>query len=89
MQLKIKGKDMSETPRAEVYTKPSCPYCVRAKNLLESKGISYIEHDAVAEREQLITRVTKDTGNAPRTVPQIYLDGKYVGGFDQLNALIG
>lgn len=71
---------------AELYTKPNCPYCVKAKALLEKHGISYVERDAVAEREQLIERVTNDTGNAPRTVPQIYLDGAYIGGYDQLNA---
>lgn len=71
---------------AEIYTKPNCPYCVKAKALLEKHGIAYVEHDAVAEREQLIERVTNDTGNAPRTVPQIYLDGAYIGGYDQLYA---
>lgn len=71
---------------AEVYSKPNCPFCVKAKALLTQKGIDFVELDAVALREQLIERVTNDTGAAPRTVPQIYLDGQYIGGYDQLAA---
>jgi glutaredoxin 3 len=72
--------------QAEVYSRDNCPYCVKAKALLEKRGIPYTELDAVAQREQLIERVTADTGHAPRTVPQIYLDGKHVGGHDDLVA---
>lgn len=76
--------------RAEVYTKPNCPYCVKAKHLLEKQGIPFVEISAVANREALIERVTKTTGAAPRTVPQIYLIDndreEYVGGYDQLAA---
>ena len=72
--------------KAEVYSKSNCPFCVKAKALLTQKGIEFEELDAVALRDQLIERVTKDTGNAPRTVPQIYLDGQYIGGYDQLAA---
>lgn len=70
--------------KATIYTKPNCPYCVRAKALLEKNEIPYVEIDAVAEREALIERVTKDTGAAPRTVPQIYINDEHVGGYDQL-----
>lgn len=72
--------------QAEIFSKPNCPYCVKAKHLLEKRGIPYVEHDAVALREQLIERVTNETGQAPRTVPQIWLDGKHIGGHDQLVA---
>lgn len=72
--------------QAEVYSKDYCPYCVKAKHLLEQRGISYTEISAVTEREALIERVTKDTGDAPKSVPQIYLDGQYIGGYDQLAA---
>ncbi|PZR57404.1 MAG: glutaredoxin 3 [Stutzerimonas stutzeri] len=71
---------------AEVYTKPNCPFCVRAKALLEKRGVEYTEISAVEHREALIERVTTDTGAAPRTVPQVYLDGKHIGGFDDLSA---
>lgn len=76
------------TRTAEIYTKSNCAFCVRAKALMQQEGIEYSEIDAVANRETLIERVTKDTGGAPRTVPQIYLDGKYVGGYTELAALI-
>lgn len=73
---------------AEIYTKTNCPFCVRAKSLMQKEGIQYTEIDAVAHRETLIERVTKDTGAGPRTVPQIYLDGKYIGGYTELAAFI-
>ena len=69
---------------AEIYTKPNCPYCVRAKAIFEKRGIAYAEMDAVALRETLIERVTKATGSPPHTVPQIWLDGQHIGGHDQL-----
>jgi glutaredoxin 3 len=76
------------TRSAELYTKNNCPYCVRAKALLTQEGIHFSEIDAVANKDSLIERVTKDTGRPPMTVPQIYLDGKYVGGYTELAALI-
>ena len=78
-------EDVATHP-TEIYTKPNCPYCVRAKAILEKRGIPFVELSAVDLREQLIERVTASTGMAPRTVPQIYLEGKYIGGHDQLVA---
>ena len=72
--------------KAEVFTKDHCPYCIKAKYLLEGRGIEIEEISAVEHREQLIERVTNDTGQAPRTVPQIYLDGQHIGGYDELVA---
>lgn len=74
------------TPRAEIFSKPNCPFCIKAKHLLEKRSIAYEELDAVALRDTLIERVTAETGQAPRTVPQIWLDGKHIGGHDQLVA---
>lgn len=71
---------------AELFSKDHCPYCVRAKHLLEKQGIPYTEISAVEKREELIERVTRDSGEAPRTVPQIYLDGQYIGGYTELAA---
>ena len=71
---------------ATVYSKPNCPFCVRAKALLEKQGIGYTEISAVDYRDQLIEEVTKATGAAPRTVPQIWLDGAYIGGYTELEA---
>lgn len=69
-----------------VYVKPNCPFCDRAKMLLKNKGVEITEVSAVENREQLIEAVTKETGAAPRTVPQIWLDGTYIGGFTELDA---
>ena len=78
-------KDL-DTMKATVYSKPNCPFCDRAKMLLKNKGVEITEVSAVENREQLIEAVTKETGAAPRTVPQIWLDGKYVGGYTELEA---
>ena len=68
----------------EIYSTAMCPYCIAAKNLLQSRGLSWrelrIDADANARREML--------ARAPgaRTVPQIFVNGVHVGGFDQLSA---
>ena len=70
--------------RVVVYTTRSCPFCVRAKRLLEARRIVYEEIDVgddAALRDDLIRR----TGR--RTVPQIFIDGDPIGGFDELAAL--
>jgi glutaredoxin 3 len=75
--------------KAIVYSKPNCPFCVRAKALLSQKGIEVEERSAVDHRDTLIQKVTEATGAAPRTVPQIWLDGAYVGGYTELAAKLG
>lgn len=68
--------------KAIVWSKTTCPYCVQAKRLLERKGIEY-EERVIGEgwsREQLLEAVP----NA-RTVPQIFLDGDLIGGYDNLS----
>ena len=69
----------------EIYTKFTCPYCVRAMRLLDSKGIAYkeIPVDRGGEpREEMLAR-----SNGRTTVPQIFIGGKHVGGCDDLMAL--
>lgn len=67
--------------KAIVWSKDSCAYCVQAKALLESQGIEYEERNVSRDwtREQLLEAVP----NA-RTVPQIFLDQKLIGGFTEL-----
>jgi glutaredoxin len=67
--------------KAEIWSKDNCPYCVKAKALLEQKGVEYREHVIGKDvtREQLLERVP----NA-RTVPQIWLDGNHIGGYTEL-----
>ncbi|MFU2315385.1 glutaredoxin 3 [Rahnella sp. PCH160] len=70
--------------KIEIYTKATCPYCHRAKALLNSKGVSFneiaIDGDADT-REKMIARSGRST------VPQIFIDGQHVGGCDDLHAL--
>ncbi len=67
--------------KAIVWSKDSCPYCVQAKALLESRGIEYEERNVSQDwtREQLLEAVP-----TARTLPQIFLDQELVGGFTEL-----
>jgi glutaredoxin 3 len=81
---------MTETKEIEsvvVWSRDLCPYCVKAKNLLEIKGIEYEERNISAgtwTREQLL-----EACPAARTVPQIVIDGAVIGGYDQLEEYFG
>jgi GrxC family glutaredoxin len=70
--------------RVEVYTTPFCPYCVRAKRLLTERGIPFDEVD-VADDDALRADLIRRTGR--RTVPQIFIDGRGIGGFEELAEL--
>lgn len=71
--------------KVEVYTTTFCPYCVRAKSLLKSKGVSFEEID-VTEDSALREKMVELAGGR-RTVPEIFINGKIVGGYDELRAL--
>ncbi|MEA1062809.1 glutaredoxin 3 [Apirhabdus apintestini] len=70
--------------KIDIYTKATCPYCHRAKALLEGKGVAFnelpIDGDA-QKREEMITR------SGRTTVPQIFIDERHIGGCDDLMAL--
>ena len=68
----------------KIFTTPWCPYCVRAKRLLDTKGVSYEEIDVEGDDEARI-RLSEQTGR--RTVPQIFIGEHHVGGSDDLHAL--
>ena len=67
--------------KAVVWSKPACPFCVKAKNLLQSKGIEYEEKN-IAEGHK-IQDLLELVPNA-RTMPQIWLDGEHLGGYYEL-----
>jgi glutaredoxin 3 len=72
-------------PRVEIYSTLFCPYCARAKSLLERKGVKYINFDIIedgAKREEMVKRAGGRT-----SVPQIFIDGEHIGGCDDLYAL--
>ncbi|MFC3059804.1 glutaredoxin 3 [Paenirhodobacter populi] len=66
----------------EIYTTPTCPYCIAAKALLTRKGISYEETDVSLDRAAMTERA-----GGRRTVPQIFIGGAHIGGCDDLHAL--
>lgn len=68
-----------------MYTTAVCPYCINAERLLQSKGISNINKIRVDLQPELRHEMVAKTGR--RTVPQIYIDERHVGGFDDLRAL--
>lgn len=68
-----------------IYTRKMCGFCTAAKRLLDSKGVSYIEHDATftpALRQEMIQKA-----KGRSTFPQIFIDGTPIGGCDDLHAL--
>lgn len=69
---------------AVIYTTKFCPYCIRAKYLLEDKKVSY-EEIAVDGNQRLRQEMTKKSGQ--HTVPQIWVNNKHIGGCDDLMAL--
>jgi glutaredoxin 3 len=71
--------------KIEIYTKAFCGYCARAKALLDRKGADYRELDVTMDRTGFETMVERANGG--RTVPQIFIDGRHVGGSDDLAAL--
>lgn len=70
--------------KVEIYTTKYCPYCIRARQLLKQKGVDYAETD-VAGRPDLRDWLLERTGR--HTVPQIFINGVSVGGFDDISAL--
>jgi len=70
--------------KVEIYTTPFCGYCARAKGLLDDKGAAYEEMDVMMDD----TKRTEMRLRAKRTtVPQIFINGEYIGGSDELHAL--
>lgn len=73
------------TARVLMYTKKVCPYCVMAEKLLASRGVQHIEKIFIDGDEHLRDEMMAKTGR--RTVPQIYIGERHVGGYDDLAAL--
>jgi glutaredoxin 3 len=69
----------------EIYTTPFCPYCIRAKRLLDQKGASYREIDVMMDNDARGEMMRRANGR--RTVPQIFVGETHVGGSDDLYEL--
>lgn len=72
-------------PKIEIYTWTFCPYCIRAKALLDQKKVAYTEY-AIDGDEEARDAMSRRTGGR-RSLPQIFIDGRHVGGCSELYAL--
>lgn len=72
-------------PTVTMYSTAVCPYCINAERLLTSKGVTAINKIRVDLHPELRVEMMQKTGR--RTVPQIYIDDRHIGGFDELRAL--
>ena len=71
--------------KVELYTTMYCPYCTRARALLQRKGIEFVDIDIAQMPERRDEMIRRADGR--RTVPQIFINGEHVGGCDDLVAL--
>lgn len=69
----------------EIYTWSTCPYCIRAKALLDRKGVQYKEYNLDGDEPGRAKMAERAGGR--RSVPQIFIDNRHVGGCDDLHAL--
>ncbi|HXD01752.1 MAG TPA: glutaredoxin 3 [Novosphingobium sp.] len=71
--------------KVEIYTQWGCPYCTRAKALLDGKGVSYTEYDVTMDMTKRKEMAERNPG--ARTVPQVFIDDVAYGGSDDIHAL--
>lgn len=67
----------------DIYTKPTCPFCAKAKALLDSKGVIYNEINILGDDDLRAKMIARAEGSS--TVPQIFINGYHVGGCDELH----
>ncbi|MEW6647549.1 MAG: glutaredoxin 3 [Pseudomonadota bacterium] len=71
--------------KVEIYSTGTCPYCVRARNLLERKGVQYAEYRVDLQPE--LRPEMERRANGGSSVPQIFIDDRHIGGCDDMHAL--
>lgn len=71
--------------KVELYTKSWCGYCARAKRLLEGKGVAFEDFDIDADGSKRSEMIERAGGRS--SVPQIFIDGRHIGGSDDMAAL--
>ena len=72
--------------KAEVYSKTTCPWCAKAKALLTNNGIEYTE--TLVNGPGIKEGIERKAGREIRTVPQIFIDGNYIGGYTDLEKFL-
>ncbi|MEB3269419.1 MAG: glutaredoxin 3 [Leptolyngbya sp.] len=73
------------SPNVEIYTWSRCPFCIRAKGLLDRKGVNYTEY--CIDGDEAARADMADRANGRRSVPQIFINDQHIGGCDDLHAL--
>ncbi|WP_135828469.1 FAD-dependent oxidoreductase [Halorussus halobius] len=76
---------MSEQPRVEIYTKEDCPYCRKAKDLFDSKGVDYETYNVTGDDDLFEEMVERADGR--KTAPEVFVDDELIGGWDDTQAL--
>lgn len=76
---------MAPNKKVEIYYWSTCPFCTRARGLLDSKGVKYDGYDITGD-EAARAKMVERTGG-PKSVPQIFIDDKHIGGSDDLSML--
>ncbi|MGL5508122.1 MAG: glutaredoxin 3 [Microcoleaceae cyanobacterium] len=71
--------------KVEIYTWTSCPFCIRAKVLLDKKGVKYTDYDITGDSEA--RQKMSERANGLRSVPQIFINDQHIGGCDDIHAL--
>lgn len=89
MDLKFKKQKLkfeeNMAAKVEIYTWKSCPYCLRAKDLLNKKGVEFIEYSVDGD-EEARTKMA-ERANGRRSVPQIFINNQHIGGCEELYEL--
>jgi glutaredoxin 3 len=71
--------------KVEIYTWTTCPFCIRAKNLLINKGVDFVEY--TIDGDEVARSKMAEKANGRRSVPQIFINDKHIGGCDDIYAL--
>jgi glutaredoxin 3 len=71
--------------KVEIYTWTTCPFCIRAKNLLLKKGVDFLEYSI--DGDEVARSKMAERANGRRSVPQIFINDQHIGGCDDIYAL--
>ncbi len=73
--------------KIEVFTSSTCPYCTKAKKLLQMLNLEYIEHNVDDDFDGMCEELSTTYGKQIQTVPQIIINGHYIGGYTDLETI--
>jgi len=83
--IEVVAKHKPMAVNVEIYTWSRCPFCIRAKQLLDRKGVNYTEY--VIDGDEAARAQMAKRANGRRSVPQIFIDNQHIGGCDDLYQL--